>query len=80
MNVKATSILNLVGYAIAVLITCAGIAALTGLLLPSYVALNARIFLGIIMILYGVFRAATTYMKQRQAERWGKREDDDDSE
>jgi hypothetical protein len=77
MNFNATTILNLVGYAIAVLLACAGIAVLAGVLMPYYIPDNIRIILGVMFILYGLFRGATTWMKQQQAKRFAERSERD---
>lgn len=73
MNMNAAAILNIVNYSIAALISCAGIGVLAGLLLPTYVPENIRTILGIMFILYGLFRGATTWMKQQQVKRIAER-------
>ncbi|MFI5251019.1 MAG: hypothetical protein ACHQQQ_01195 [Bacteroidota bacterium] len=75
---NATTILNIVGYTISVLLTTAGIAVLIGILMPSYIPDNIRIILGVMFILYGLFRGATTWMKQQQARRFAERYDQDE--
>jgi arginine exporter protein ArgO len=77
MNLNAATILSFVGYAISGLVTCAGIAALAGWLMPSYIPDNIRIILGIMFILYGAFRGATTWMKQQHAKRFAERSERD---
>jgi hypothetical protein len=77
MNMNAATILSIVGYAIAVSIFCAGIAVLAGWLMPSYVPENIRIILGVMFVLYGVFRGTTTWLKQKQARQFAERSERD---
>jgi uncharacterized membrane protein len=77
MKMNASTILAIVGYTISALIACAGIAALAGWLMPSYIPDNVRIILGIMFIFYGAFRGTTTWMKQQQAKRFAERSDRD---
>ena len=78
MNINATTILNFVGYTIAVLIAGVGIAVLIGVLLPSYIAVNIRMLVGVMMVIYGIFRGSMIWMKQRQAKRFAERYEQDD--
>jgi hypothetical protein len=57
-------ILKIISYVTASLILVLGIIVAGGLFLPDYVPLNFRIILGVIMILYGLFRIAMIHFRR----------------
>jgi hypothetical protein len=58
-------ILRIISYVTASLILVIGIIVAGGLFLPDYIPLNFRIILGVIMILYGLFRIAMIHFRRR---------------
>lgn len=54
------------GYAMAAIFCCLGIIVLTGFLLPPFQQ-EFRTVLGIVLLLYSVFRFITTRIKSKQA-------------
>ena len=77
--VNASSILNVVGYATATVVTGAGIAVLMGII-PSYVPEQYRIMLGIIMVVYGAFRGGMIWIRQKNNKRDAEMERKNDNE
>ena len=67
--VKAVSILNIMGIAVGVVVSCAGIGLLTGYLLPNTVSEQVRLILGIMCVVYGVFRTGATLLRTKQMRR-----------
>ncbi|MBI4549287.1 MAG: hypothetical protein HY707_15010 [Ignavibacteriae bacterium] len=61
----AQGILRIVSYTTASLILVLGIIILFGFFLPSYVPSDFRIMLGIVMVLYGIYRVSILWIKQR---------------
>ncbi len=66
----AEQILRIVGLFTAALILVLGVIILTGYGLPGYIPQNFRTIMGIIMILYGVYRGAMSWIKVRNANRF----------
>ena len=66
----AQLIVRLVSYVTASVVLVVGIVILAGALLPAYVPTNYRIIAGVVMILYGTYRIAMIWMKQRNEKRW----------
>ena len=65
---KIQNMLRIFGYAVATSVGLVGIAITAGLLMPKYIPENFRILLGIIFILYSIFRIVTLRMSQKQKE------------
>jgi hypothetical protein len=63
-------ILNIVGGVTAGMVLILGIIILTGELLPSYIPDNYRTIMGAVMILYGTYRLAMLYIKERARRRF----------
>jgi hypothetical protein len=63
-------ILNIVGGVTAGMVLILGIVILTGELLPSYIPDNYRTILGVVMIMYGTYRLAMLYLKERARRRF----------
>ena len=66
---NAPSILNIVGYATATLVTAAGVAILAGALPMPNVPEQFRHLLGIIMVGYGIFLGVMIWIRMRNARR-----------
>jgi len=66
-EVVAQIIFRIVSVITAALILTVGIVILTGLLIPAYVPADYRIIVGVVMILYGSYRIATVWRRQRNA-------------
>jgi hypothetical protein len=64
--VNASNILRIVTYVTAGSILVMGIIILTGFLLPAHVALNFRIMMGIMMIVYGSYRIVIITIRNRR--------------
>ena len=64
--VKAVSILNIMGIAVGVVVCLAGIGLLTGYLLPNTVTEQVRMIMGIMCVVYGLFRAGSTLLRTRR--------------
>ncbi|MBI5214972.1 MAG: hypothetical protein HY960_04415 [Ignavibacteriae bacterium] len=59
-------IIYIVSYFTASLIAVLGVAALFGWFFPTYIPENIRLLLGVMMILWGIYRVVSTRMKQQQ--------------
>jgi hypothetical protein len=66
MNIQ--NMLRIFGYVVATAVGLMGIAVTAGLLLPKFIPENFRILLGIVFILYSIFRIITLRMSQKQKE------------
>jgi hypothetical protein len=66
MDIK--NMLRIFGYIVATSVGVMGIAVTAGLLLPKFIPENFRILLGIVFILYSIFRIVTLRMSQKQKE------------
>jgi hypothetical protein len=66
MDIK--NMLRIFGYVVATSVGLMGIAVTAGLLLPKFIPENFRILLGIVFILYSIFRIITLRMSQKQKE------------
>ncbi len=66
---SAQNIIRIVGYATSAIVSLAGVAILGGLLVPTYVPENFRVAIGVVLVLYGIYRSATLWAKQRQERR-----------
>lgn len=62
-------IFQIVSYITASTILVLGIIALFGWFLPPYIPENMRMLLGIMMVLWGVFRIVSTRYRRQQLER-----------
>jgi uncharacterized membrane protein YfcA len=62
-------IVHIVSYFTASLIALLGVAALFGWFFPTYISDNIRLLLGVMMILWGVYRIVSTRTKQQQEAR-----------
>jgi hypothetical protein len=60
--------LSIFSYIVATSVGIMGIAVTAGLLMPKYIPDNFRVILGIIFILYSIFRIVTLRMSQKQKE------------
>lgn len=69
---NAQTIINLVSYVTVGLVLVVGIMSVTGYLIPEYVPDNFRLMMGIVLVLYSVYRIATIWTKQRNARRMEK--------
>jgi cytochrome c biogenesis protein CcdA len=58
-------ILRIISYVTASFILVLGIIVVGGFFLPDYVPLNFRIILGVIMIIYGLYRIAMIHFRRR---------------
>jgi putative Mn2+ efflux pump MntP len=63
-------IIQIVGYITAAIVMLAGILVLTGYIVSSYVPENFRIVAGIVLILYGIYRPAMIFIKNKNAKRF----------
>ncbi|MBA4312760.1 MAG: hypothetical protein C0417_09035 [Chlorobiaceae bacterium] len=63
---NASLILRIVTYVTAGSILIMGIIILTGFLLPSHIAPSFRIMMGIMMIVYGIYRIVIITIKNRR--------------
>jgi hypothetical protein len=66
---QAQDFIRVIGYGTAAIVSVAGIAIMVGLILPSYIPDNFRVVVGIILVLYGIYRMASLWGKQRNAKR-----------
>jgi len=64
--IKAEKILNSFGYIVATLVILMGTVIIAGLLVPVYIPNQFRYLLGIVFILYGIFRIVTLWTKSQQ--------------
>ncbi|MBI5019987.1 MAG: hypothetical protein HZB59_00970 [Ignavibacteriales bacterium] len=63
---NASNILLIVTYVTAGSILVLGVIILTGFLLPTYIAVNFRIMMGIMMIVYGSYRIVIITIRNRR--------------
>ncbi len=68
-EIIAQTIFRIVSFITAAMILVVGIAILVGPLIPDYVPINYRIILGIVMVLYGGYRIAKVWLRQRNVRR-----------
>jgi uncharacterized membrane protein len=66
--VEAQTIIRIFGYSTAGIVFVAGIIIMLGFF-PSYVPDNFRVIAGIVLMLYGIYRAAMLRMNQRSPKR-----------
>jgi hypothetical protein len=66
---EAQQIIRVVGYTTSAIVSVAGIAVISGMFMPNYVPGNFRVVVGIVLVLYGIYRCATLWSKQRHARR-----------
>jgi hypothetical protein len=59
-------ILRIFGYIVATSVGIVGIAVTAGLLMPAYIPDNFRIILGIVFILYSIYRIVTLKIAVKQ--------------
>jgi hypothetical protein len=52
------------GYAASTALSTAGILIIAGLLIPSYIPSKFRVLLGIVLVLYGIFRFVSLRFKK----------------
>lgn len=56
------------GYAASTTLSLLGVLIIVGLLIPSYVPSNFRVLLGVVLVLYGVFRFVSLRFKKTDDE------------
>ena len=66
---QAQDVIRIIGYSTAAIVSVAGIAVIAGFFIPSYIPANFRIIVGTVFVLYGIYRAATLWGKQRNAKK-----------
>ena len=66
---NAQLIIRIVGMFTAGLVLVVGAVILTGFLMPAYIPEQYRWLLGVIMLVYGTYRIAMMWMKQRRERR-----------
>ncbi len=66
---QAQDIVRVFGYSTAAIVLISGIVIILGIGFPRYIPNNYRVILGIVLVLYGVYRAATLWGKQRNERR-----------
>lgn len=54
------------GYAVSLFVSCVGAAVLAGFLFPPDIPQKFRILFGVILVLYGVYRFVTLWIKQQR--------------
>ena len=62
---NAETILRIVSYTTASTLLATGIVVLTGFFMPTYIPDNFRITLGIVIVLYGIYRIVMLGIKRR---------------
>jgi len=60
----AAKFLRYFGYAAATVLSVLGLLIIAGLLIPSYVPSRFRVLLGIVLVLYGIFRFVSLRFKK----------------
>ncbi len=65
---NAALIFRIVSYITASMILFVGIIVTFGWFIPAYIPENMRIILGVMMILWGIYRIATTRKRQQHLE------------
>jgi hypothetical protein len=60
----AAKFLRYFGYAASTMLAAAGLLIIAGLLIPSYVPSRFRVLLGIVLVLYGIFRFVSLRFKK----------------
>ena len=66
---QAQDATRILGYSTATVVSLTGIAVIVGLILPSYIPDNLRVVVGVVLMLYGIYRGAALWGKQRYAKR-----------
>lgn len=56
------------GYAASTMLSLLGVLIIVGLLIPSYVPSNFRVVLGVVLVLYGIFRFVSLRFKKTEDE------------
>ena len=56
------------GYAASTTISLAGVLIIVGLLIPSYIPSNYRVLLGVVFVLYGIYRFVSLRFKKPDEE------------
>jgi hypothetical protein len=59
-------LIRIVGLVTASITLVAGIIVTTGLFVPEYIPANFRITIGVVLMLYGVYRGAMIWVKYQQ--------------
>lgn len=62
----AQSILRKLSYTTASIVMLMGGVFLTGFFLPSYIPDNFRMIMGVVMIIYGIYRVTMLRVKEKQ--------------
>ena len=62
-------ILRIVSFVTATLVLLVGVLMASGYMLPAYIPDNFRVMMGILMVVYGIYRITTLWMKQQKASR-----------
>ena len=66
---ETQTVIRVFGYSTATIVFVVGIAVLFGLVLPAYVPEKFRTIVGVVLLLYGVYRAAMLWIKQHHGKR-----------
>ncbi len=67
-SIDAQMVIRIVTYVTAGLILILGVVVLTGFMLPDYIPSNFRLMLGILMVLYSIYRIVMVSLKRRSEE------------
>jgi cyanate permease len=60
-------VIRIFGYFVATASFFVGIAVIVGFILPAYIPEQFRIVVGVVMVLYGIYRTTMLLIKQRYA-------------
>lgn len=66
---NSQTLLTVVGFVTAGAVLLVGVAIVTGMLWPSYIPDNSRLLVGIVMIIYGVYRTVMLFVKLKSHKR-----------
>ncbi len=67
-SIDAQTVIRIVTYITSGLILILGIVVLTGFMLPDYIPSNFRLMLGVLMVLYSIYRIVMVSIKRRSEE------------
>ena len=62
-------VIRTLGLLTAAVTLVAGIIVTAGLFMPDYIPSNFRITIGVVLVLYGIYRGATIWVKYQQEQR-----------
>ena len=63
MTAKPLRVSTIIGYALSTIFLVLGVVVLLGLAIPDYLPKQFRITMGVVLVLWGVFRFVLTKMK-----------------